>query len=442
MNSSPRIVEGFFSRKEGGLYFIVHPQRPLWLFVNEQGWNIINLLNGANSLSKIIGMVGTDVVDRSNVSSFISSLSSAGLLETSENMCGLQETGFLNTFLHITRKCNLSCRHCYYPSENSDLNNELSIREIMDYLDKFYSQGGRSVTISGGEPFIRGELVKQIVAMKDWDSVNILTNGTMINEEVIGLLENYPKVSLQVSLDGGTSEVHDSVRGKGSFSAVSSGLKKVALNGLSCRITVCTTVINQCLDDLEAVTDMCASLGIATARYIPLRNKGRAAGNCNLTDCGDSRGLCEDFFSGSYINSHGVKIVRGVGGFAMVKKDFSNNMHWCPAGRNLVVDSIGNVYPCVLLMCSQYRIGNIRDNCFFDLSSSPVLKVISEALEQRTSMLAECRQCLWKNFCQAGCMGMALERFGSIWREDEFCACRKELYETALKKLSLKLAGV
>ena len=118
------------------------------------------------------------------------------------------------------------------------------------------------------------------------------------------------------------------------------------------------------------------------------------------------------------------------------RKDFKNNMHWCSVGNNLVVDSTGNTYPCVLLMDPRFRLGNIRDNKFSDFSSAVVLNSLQTALESRTSGISKCIRCIWKNFCQAGCMGMAYETYGTVWMDDGFCLSRRRRYMDAVMKLA------
>ena len=53
------------------------------------------------------------------------------------------------------------------------------------------------------------------------------------------------------------------------------------------------------------------------------------------------------------------------------------------------------------------------------------------ALSQRRREITECAACHWRNLCQAGCMGQALDHRGSIWERDDFCSYRQEAYREA-----------
>jgi sulfatase maturation enzyme AslB (radical SAM superfamily) len=53
------------------------------------------------------------------------------------------------------------------------------------------------------------------------------------------------------------------------------------------------------------------------------------------------------------------------------------------------------------------------------------------ALNQRRRRISECAACNWRNLCQAGCMGQALDHRGTIWDRDDFCFYRQDAYRDA-----------
>ena len=432
MNTKPHIVSGFMEWETGGWYFIAHPDKPSWFLTNRAGRRILAHLDRENRLTDTAGNKESDNICMDDLKSFVSLISRHGMLDEDMPCSGCHNTCFSSTFLHITGKCNLSCRHCYYPVESSRLGSEVSDEEFMAYLVSFYEQGGRAVTLSGGEPFMRMGLVSRVVEMKNWDSVQILTNGTMIDEDVIRLLKCFPHVSLQISLDGGTSSVHDRIRGDGCFNRVLNGIEMLCEEAVSDRITICCTITDQDSEDLMPLIPLCRSYGVRSLRFIPVRRKGRMA-QSNDIDWRRFKDLTDELLK--VPGSTGVSITTGAGGFSLSEKDFHNNKHWCSVGRNLVVDSTGDVYPCVLLMEPEFRAGNIRTDPFSCFSESRVFSELLKVLRLRTFNIAKCRQCVWKNFCQAGCMGIAYERFGSIYVDDGACMSRRKRYEGAVKKL-------
>ena len=102
-----------------------------------------------------------------------------------------------------TRGCDLKCTHCGSPSETWSKTDELNTKEVIDAfyqiakdfdLSKF-----RHINITGGEPFIRKDLVeilKEISAVPEYRNIAIQTNGTYIakNPSVLEALKNTESV--------------------------------------------------------------------------------------------------------------------------------------------------------------------------------------------------------------------------------------------------------
>ena len=120
-------------------------------------------------------------------------------------------------FLFITSKCNSNCRTCFN-HDNLNRNDDMSfdqirtLSETAGYIDKLW--------LSGGEPFLREELVDIIelfVRNNGIKSINLPTNG-LLKDRVVEwtgeLLERCPKLAvyLNFSLDA-LGETHDAIRG-------------------------------------------------------------------------------------------------------------------------------------------------------------------------------------------------------------------------------------
>ena len=136
-------------------------------------------------------------------------------------------TPILYATLRITGLCNLSCKHCYASAKsNVDTSKELNSSQVLALLDELYRNGVRRLSVSGGEPFCRGDVyaILQKASELGFD-IYLSTNGTN-NISVENLRKINIKV-LQVSLDG-FKETHDSIRGKnGAFSSAISFLEKM-----------------------------------------------------------------------------------------------------------------------------------------------------------------------------------------------------------------------
>lgn len=119
---------------------------------------------------------------------------------------------------NTTRRCNLSCVHCYSQSANKNYEGELSTEEGLKLLDDLADFGVPVVLFSGGEPTLRVDLLTLIEhAKKRGMRAVISTNGTLIDEK---LAERFAEVGLSyvgISLDG-MRETNDKFRGhKGAY---------------------------------------------------------------------------------------------------------------------------------------------------------------------------------------------------------------------------------
>jgi len=110
--------------------------------------------------------------------------------------------------LAITNKCNLQCRHCSITNRGIE---DLSFEEIITVLNSFYKEGGRTVYIEGGEPFMWHDGQYNLEDIVEYShkigffTVIIYTNGTIPIKTSAD--------TVFVSVDG-FQETHDFLRGE------------------------------------------------------------------------------------------------------------------------------------------------------------------------------------------------------------------------------------
>jgi MoaA/NifB/PqqE/SkfB family radical SAM enzyme len=161
----------------------------------------------------------------------------------------------------VTSRCNLRCKHCFYWQElNTASEKELSIDEIQRIVGFF--EHPVSLSLTGGEPFLRRDLKKIIDAFHKGcgtKEVGIATNGTLTKttvETIHSILEAdfLSSLSVQVSLDG-LEGIHDSIRGrKGSFKkAINtiSELKKIGVGYPRFHLTTALAIQKSNISELK-----------------------------------------------------------------------------------------------------------------------------------------------------------------------------------------------
>ena len=144
----------------------------------------------------------------------------------------------------LTGRCNLRCGYCFYADEMVG-RRDLPAERWLDFFRELDGLAVRTLTLSGGELFLRPdlrELLDAFVAARM--RYSILTNGTLVTEETVALLQKGRRRmrldSIQVSIDGSRAEIHDASRGKGSFEKAIRGLRllKAADFPATARVTV------------------------------------------------------------------------------------------------------------------------------------------------------------------------------------------------------------
>lgn len=123
----------------------------------------------------------------------------------------------------ITHNCNYGCSYCIFSCDKKRVDGELTTEECFHVIDELVKNGFKHLKITGGEPFIR----KDIVDILEYASKNLIvdvsTNASLITEEIVLELNKIKLKMIHVSLDGNKEE-HESVRGKLTYDRTIRGL--------------------------------------------------------------------------------------------------------------------------------------------------------------------------------------------------------------------------
>lgn len=153
---------------------------------------------------------------------------------------------------HITNKCNLRCSHCYQESYTDQ--SDLSLEELKETADKIFStmakwQKKGDISITGGEPFLKKELFPLLSYLDNSDKISrldVLCNGILITDEIASKLKKIKKLqNVQISLDGATPEIHDQIRGPGTFEKAMSGIRILVSHNIDVKVMFTLQQLNK-----------------------------------------------------------------------------------------------------------------------------------------------------------------------------------------------------
>jgi len=438
----PRLVERIVHRERDGLHLLLHPRRPRWAAANRTGWEIARLCSGTETVRTIAGRVAerygvdTDRVERDAIS-FLKSLDRSELLAggTADREEPAPAVHIGSVFLHLTARCNLRCIHCYAGSGPQE-REELSDGRIRSIIDELAGRGGRAITFSGGEPLLRSNWREILEYAADRLTVTLNTNGTLVRSAEAAFLARLDPY-IQVSLDGPDGSVHDPIRGNGSFDATVRGIRALQDAGLGGRIIVSMTLMKRNIRAAPAMLDFVQLLGIPKLRFLPLHSQGRARSSWDTLDASVDEYL--DWYRYVYYDwksqDAGFELAGGLPGYLLYASS-SEDEPWCGIGRRIVIDADGSVQPCSLLMDRSFSLGNVNGMSLAEIESSKRLGELTEACLSRKDRIPACRECTWRNFCQASCPAFAHLERGTLMATDDYCDFRRRLFEDSIFRIA------
>jgi MoaA/NifB/PqqE/SkfB family radical SAM enzyme len=119
----------------------------------------------------------------------------------------------------ITERCNLSCQYCHAGHTQSP---ELPTGQVMNIIDSLKDLGTRLIKFTGGEPLLREDMVDIMNHAHSRGLAVILSTNGVLFQEKINKISKLDGVSL--SLDG-PEEIHDRIRGRGSYKKAIEAIK-------------------------------------------------------------------------------------------------------------------------------------------------------------------------------------------------------------------------
>lgn len=313
--------------------------------------------------------------------------------------------------IETTNQCNLRCSYCF--NESSIQNREhinietikkiISEAEIMNPLP--------TITFSGGEFFLYSfweQALKFISKTKI--PFKIITNGTLLTEEIIEKLSNYRLELLQISIDGST-EKENILRGYGNVEKIINVLKKIASyptlkKNTVIRMTVSKANIDTLIDSIEYYN----SLGYYV-RMGYLFSMGRGMKNPYILDTNDIYKLHTKLYElkKSFKLNFDMPVLSTYAPCNLIEKNIPLNIR---------IKANGEVYACFGVESCEFNIGYINKNSLEQiLNGTKLLNAIKFMLQRYEIMRdSECKQCVAKDICKGGCLGHSLYENGNAYQ--------------------------
>lgn len=320
----------------------------------------------------------------------------------------------LRYFFELTYRCNLQCPYCYVG--NSRDKEELTTNDWFNVIEQipWYS----FVTIVGGEPLIRKDFIDILMrtAQKTFGKVNVVSNGILINDEIIDAFIKSKMLLLSVSLDG-YGKNHDNNRAKdGIFDKIMNNFEKMNARKKRPMIDIKTIVLENNLNDLVELYKMCTKMRFNFLSISFLRNNNLKQ-NSVLFDSFAPE-FNENYPIKKYFDMEHFKEVYkelvSLGKKSKVRLRFSPKFEYAknplekieeffaiPTDKpvaeiykpckypysNMMINPAGDVYPCL-----SQRIGNVKEKPLKEVFNLPHYRCFRKNLKA-SKVFGACQMC-------------------------------------------------
>lgn len=306
-----------------------------------------------------------------------------------------------------TLACNFNCAYCYQESGKTSTMSENVQDGIINYiehsikkLEKLY------ITWFGGEPLLAKQIllklsdrIEKLAKENNCElSFFMITNGYLIDQQLITELKRLGLTGIQVTLDG-PPRIHNQRRGlkKGgnsSFERILCNIQKLIDNDIKVYIRVNVDKTN--VDSVEEFLDILKSKGIMDAYIYPAQVVAYTKA------CKSASGSCLSTVEYSDIDYkvHKMLIEKGF------HKDFSpmlpkRKTNYCCADQvnSLLIDPQGSLYKCWNHIGTEETVGNIVNQ-----KSTKVQKMRQvNWIDYNPFDHKECTECKYLPLCMGGC---------------------------------------
>lgn len=318
---------------------------------------------------------------------------------------------------HLSEVCNLKCLHCYqekhkpialsYPQLLNILN------QYRELLKKLKVKG--HINLTGGEPLCSPyffKILDEFKKDKELYSFSILTNGTLITDEIAKKISEYNPEYVQVSLEGGR-KTNDYIRGKNVYKKVANSIKYLKKYNVFVSISFTATRINyKEFPDVVRYAEKYGVDNVWSDRFIPLSKDNEIDLQMSKEETNEYLKIMEN----ERIRLRLKKSKTNVAMYRALQFQMTNDYPYtCTAGKSLLtVMENGDLVPCRRM---PIVVGNLLNNNMYDLyKNSKILKGL-----QKDTTPDDCKNCEHSKKCSGGLKCLTYAIYKDLNHKDVGC---------------------
>jgi len=300
------------------------------------------------------------------------------------------EPQLTNLHIEITSKCNERCVHCYIPHDNKVKHIEPDL--FYNVLEQCKKMNLLHVTLSGGEPMMHNNFSDFLKKCNEYNfSVNILSNLTLLNNEIIKEMKRNRLLGVQVSLYSMDSNIHDAITQiKGSFEKTKNAILKLKENDIPMQISCPIMKQNiNCYNDVIEWGKI-HNINVGSDYVIIARYNHTTQNLSNRLSLNDVK----EVINQKIVNE--PKYLELMEKEAEKKKNINPDDIVCSVCHSSIcIAENGNVYPCA--GWQDYVVGNVNEPYLKDIWNKSIKVQFLRSLRKRD--FPKCIQCPENEFC-------------------------------------------
>ena len=437
---SPAIVQ----HERDNVCLLIDPVSPNWASTNMLGSAIIRRCDGRHTLREVAEWANLEYGLPANfILEFIEMSAQAGFISETPDLSPpypgrsqvIAPAALEELWIYTNNSCPLRCKHCLVDG-GTESASTMSAAAIKKLVDDALALGAGRIYFTGGEPFMRKDLLELSEYATARAQLVILTSGVLMTDDLARTLASLPKGNLivQVSLEGPDAQTNDAIRGEGSFDRAMRGIQALQNAGI---VPVVTTTLTR-LNYMKApeTTRFLASLGIRDHHILWLHQCGRMRqSNTELVLSGPEiartmERLRETARKVGIVVDNLESLAARIKGCGH-KNDLCNSCYGV-----LAIGTDAHVYPCASLVgIPEFDCGSINEKGLRELwlESPGTNRVRGNSVQKKVG----CSSCYLKFFCGGGCYAQSYFNYemtqgsGCIMAPDPYC----EVYRSQLLDL-------
>lgn len=340
----------------------------------------------------------------------------------------------------VTGRCNLRCSFCYIESPDGRFD-ELPLKDMTAIMDSLAAANVHQVSLTGGEPFVRSDLMEIMAALADRQIAvtRIFSNGVLITPEALQTIKALGFFPVfQISFDG--CGAHDAMRGiHGVEEAATNAIKLLRGQGFAVSVVTCLDKTNAA--SLPRTYELLKDLTVQGWKVTPLRHLGGGRNSGSALSPDELLTACAPV---------AARWNRDGRPFRIQMAGYSSDSHFGDQENRYAPDSYDCQYcrqSCsilpdgIVIPCPDYSdapwLGDLPSVLNQSISSIWQNSLLRDIIDiQKKDILeanTECQACSLFPVCGGGCRGLAVAATGDLYGIDRrWCEIMKGNYRDRL----------